>query len=168
MSTAASGIRHALGAGLEALILVAIVAALAFGVALAAGHPAGAGSVFAGNPKNSDSWVQVDQPLAPNTALTYGSTFNALYGTKASYPWALAQCWSNSSTIVNPDSPPASQPMWGEYRSSFGDGSHIGTFDVIDPNGHWLGGGADCTITLMYQQGNRWVTLATNTFTVAP
>ncbi len=46
-STAASAVRHTLGAAFEAFLIVAIVAALAFGLALASGHPFGADSVFA-------------------------------------------------------------------------------------------------------------------------
>ena len=47
LSTVASSIRHALGVGVEALLLLSIMAALAFSVALASGHQVGADPVFA-------------------------------------------------------------------------------------------------------------------------
>jgi hypothetical protein len=47
MSAAASTVRHTIGVGIEALMIAAIIAALAFGIALANGHPIGATSVLA-------------------------------------------------------------------------------------------------------------------------
>ena len=85
LSTAASGMRHALGVGFEALLIIGIIAALAFGLVLANGHPGGAGSVFAakggnggggtnggGSSTYSISVVSNGAGLA-NTALTFGS-----------------------------------------------------------------------------------------------
>lgn len=80
VSTAASTIRHALGAGLEALVIVGIIGVLAFGVALANGHPAGAGSVFAakgGNGHGNGGGSAVVAPAwvsaSPGTAAAGGS-----------------------------------------------------------------------------------------------
>ena len=63
-SAIASSVRHIIGVGLQALLIGAIVVVLAFGVALASGHPAGASSVFAAKGGNGQGGGNQSNSLA--------------------------------------------------------------------------------------------------------
>jgi hypothetical protein len=156
MSTAASTVRHAIGVGLEALLLVAIVAALAFGVALASGHPAGAGSVFAAKGGNGGggqtapyiALAAVDGLAAAATQPSLGDTvtFTVTVPSNVNNPRVELQCFQ-SGTIVYGET--------GSVDQATGDG-----LDPLGYNGFVLGGGgsiwlsvrgpADCTANLFY------------------
>jgi hypothetical protein len=71
-------VRHAIGVSLQAFLIVAIIAALAFAAATATGRaPGGANSVFAGK-GTSSPWIAIGSgTLSSRTSLTTDSHFLA-------------------------------------------------------------------------------------------
>ena len=92
VSTAASATRHTVLVVFEAVLIVAVVAALAFAIAFVSGRPSGAGSVFAANaPTSGSAWIALNKPTAlsvrgPNTA-----TFS-IGQKRTSEPWVRVNC----------------------------------------------------------------------------
>ena len=173
LTTAASGIRHATGVALEAILLLAILIAVAFGAAMALGHgPEGAGSVLAARggsgATSSPVWVAeragVTARLAP---LQYGSPFTVGYSSKEREPWAHATCYPNDSTVYSFTY--ADGSIWGEYFSVYDGGPLPQAFELIDPIArNWTSGGASCQVSLVKFSGDysRETVLVTSTFEV--
>ena len=136
-SAIASGTRHVLGVGLQALLIVAIIAALAFAAATLAGKaPAGAGSVFAGNP-NQTSWIalaQAGNAAAAQPSLGSSVAFSTGYPTSVKNPRIEVNCYQDGSLV------------YGEA----GGVNH--SFQLGGGGSIWLtnGGAADCTANLFY------------------
>jgi hypothetical protein len=101
----------------------------------------------------------------------YGASFTAGYTSKTSQPWAFAQCWANSSTVLGTPNQGTYTPgsvIWSEYRSLYAGGPEPAAFELTDPIQHlWLGGGASCTLSLLRLSGKGTTVLATTSFTVA-
>ena len=132
-------------------------------VALAVAGLAGAGN------KDADAiWIVGPDNGRLTTQLTYGTSFRAGYSSKAKEPWGYAQCWANSTTVVgtpNQGTYAPGDPVWSSYRSLTGLTGD--SWLLADPiQGLWLGGGADCTLSLVNFVGNKQVVLATTDFSV--
>jgi hypothetical protein len=137
ISTMASGTRHVAGVGLQALLIAAIVAALAFAAATLAGNaPAGAGSVFAG--RNQTSWIDLAQASAnvASSQPSLGSSvaFSTGYPTSVKNPRIEVLCYQNGSLV------------YGEA------GGVNDSFQLGGGGSIWLtnGGAASCTANLFY------------------
>ena len=120
---------------------------------------------FAGKPSGDAIWIMgTAGAAAPSGAtLNYGATFQAGYSSKASTPYGHAQCWANSTSQL---AYPTSGPILDEYRQVQPDGT-LGTFSVSDPlNQEWLGGGGNCSLSLVSFQASKANVLATTNFTV--
>ena len=101
--------------------------------------------------------------------LTYGTSFTAGYTSRAKQPWAFAQCWANATTILGTPNQGTYTPgdvIWSGYRSLTGLTGD--TFVLDDPIQHlWLGGGANCKLSLVTFSGSKQSTLAAMDFTVS-
>ena len=120
---------------------------------------------FAGRPSSDSIWIisPAGAAASTSTTLSYGSTFKAGYSSKASTPYGHAQCWADSTSQLTY---PTSGPILDEYRPVQTDGT-LGTFSLSDPlNQEWLGGGANCTLSLVAFQGSKMNVLASTGFTV--
>ena len=121
---------------------------------------------LAGKPSGDSIWVV---PLggswltaSATTGMSYGSSFAAGYTSKASVPYGHLVCTANSTTQVASG---GGGVVMDSYRAVQADGT-IGVFTLNDPlNQQWVGGGADCTLSLVAFQGNQMKTLATTSFT---
>jgi hypothetical protein len=143
-------------------VLFAAVALVAAGIAVAA--PGGSGGRNGGGGSSDSIWILGTAGGVPVSAMQYGSSFSAGFSSKASNPWGFAQCWANSTTRL---ASPTTGVIWSEYASLQPDGT-LGSFVLTDPiQEEWLGGGADCTLSLVAFQGSQLKTLATTNFTVA-
>jgi hypothetical protein len=107
--------------------------------------------------------------------LHYGDSFTAGYTTRASQPWAYAECRPMATTVLGTPNQGTYTPgdvMWSEYRSVYAGGPVPAPFQLTDPiQGLWLGGGATCTLSLIKWSGGGYTkktVLATTSFTVAP
>lgn len=156
-STAASTIRHAVGVGVEAVLLVAIVAALSFGVALATGHPASAGSVFAakggsggghgGGGSATNTYVTITIPNGTFDGVTTASV------TGASGLWVHVICNAFSGG--------------GEVAWAATDNSGLAVIQ-LGPTPSWSSGGASCTGEAgTFDAAGNWTALASTGFAVA-
>jgi len=130
-----------------------------------------ASAAMAAKPSSS-VWVEeLSGPTALATAqLEYGDAFTVGYSTSAREPWALTECYANDTTQLA-GSLPTNAPMWAEYFSAYPGGPVPQAFvlgDSVTPV--WVGGGADCTVTLLKFSGDfsRETLLATTRFAVAP
>jgi len=119
-------------------------------------------------------WIKPVAGAAPVSTLPYGTFFAAGYTSKTSQPWAFAQCWANSTTVLGTPNQGTYTPgsvIWSEYRSLYAGGPVPAPFQLTDPiQGLWLGGGANCTLSLVKlgsgKQGGMTVLASTN-FTVS-
>jgi hypothetical protein len=113
-----------------------------------------------GGNRNSSSnaiWIQTTGGAAATASpmLGYGQSFSAGYTSKASSPWAHAQCFDASGSA-----------FWSEWRATQADGS-IGVFDLTTNTGQtWPSGSARCTLELVSLQPKMNV-LASTSFGVA-
>jgi hypothetical protein len=111
-----------------------------------------------GNRGTSDAiWINTTSGAAATASpmLGYGQSFSAGYTSKASFPWAHAQCFDASGSA-----------FWGEWRAAQADGS-IGVFDLTTNTGQtWPSGSARCTLELVNLQPKMNV-LASTSFGVA-
>jgi hypothetical protein len=177
-STAAGAVRHGLGAVVEAGLVVAIAGVLVFGAAVVGRtDPAGAADAYAAKPGGDAIWIAGFEPSRTASSvpvLPYGSDFGAGYSTRAAEPWGFAQCWANDSTVLGTPNQGTYSPgdvIWSEYRSLYPGGPVPANFQLNDPIQHlWLGGGADCTLSLLKFSGgySRMTVLATTPFVVEP
>jgi hypothetical protein len=146
-------------------ITASIVAAVFFPLAFAAHAGSAPDSIWIKSPGGSTG--------TPPTTLPYGSSFTAGYTSKTSQPWAFAQCWANSTTVLGTPNQGNYKPgdaIWSEYRSLYPGGPVPAPFDLTDPiQGLWLGGGADCTLSLVKFSGGfkSMTVLASSSFTVS-
>jgi hypothetical protein len=129
----------------------------------------------AAGPVTDSIWVvPVGGTAAPGAraALKYGDSFTAGYTTKASQPWGFAQCWANDTTVLGKPNQGTYTPgdvIWSGYRSLYSGGPVSAAFDLTDPiQGLWVGGGADCKLSLVKFSGGKQTVLATTAFTVSP
>ena len=118
--------------------------------------------------KSSDSiWINPAAGQA-TVKLSYGDSFTAGYSSKVSQPWGYAECKASSTSVLGASYTPGSV-IWSEYLSLWPGGPSSGPFQLIDPiQQMWLGGGANCTLSLVkFTSGltNRTV-LATTSFIV--
>jgi hypothetical protein len=141
---------------------IRFAAALLAVLALAATATAAPGS--GGAKSSSDSiWVIAPTGAAPVSSMSYGADFNAGYTSKDSGPWAHLQCFANSTTQLTY---PTAGAILDEYRP--GSGGVTAAFELADPlNSEWVGGGADCTLSLIVSQGSQSRVSATTSFTVS-
>jgi len=104
-----------------------------------------------------------------DVVMSFGESFKAGYSSRAKEPWAFAQCWANSTTVLGTPNQGTYRPgdvIWSAYLSLTGLTGD--TFLLRDPiQGLWLGGGADCKLSLVAFTGNKQSTLATTAFTVS-
>jgi hypothetical protein len=160
------GFRHAATAVFEAALIIAIVAALAFWVALATGgNPGGAGSTLARG--GSDIWIQ--DTAARSGGLDQGEEVS--FGFKTSYwdadggtgPWLQLQCfrdgtgWEGQNDGVR---------ILSASRAGFEGGWGYGVpFELASSS--WHEGPADCTGFLGHKsKSGKWMTEATVGFHV--
>ena len=136
-STMASGTRHVIGVGFQALLIAAIVAALAFAAATLAGNaPAGAGSVLAGS--RTGSWIALSQvsgnAAAAQPSLGSSVAFSTGYPSSVKNPRIEVLCYQDGSLV------------YGE-AGGVNDSFRLGGGGSI-----WLanGGAASCTANLFY------------------
>jgi hypothetical protein len=132
----ASGARHVTGVALQALVIAAIIAALAFAAAMTAGRaPGGANSVLAGN-RSGSSWIALSGSTARAASVGLGSSvsFDTGYPSSIKNPRIQVLCYQDGSLVYGEA---------GGVNDSFklGGGGSI-----------WLtnGGSADCTANLFY------------------
>ena len=127
-----------------------------------------AGLASAGNKDADAIWIVGPDNGRLTTQLSYGDSFRAGYSSRAKEPWGYAQCWANSSTVVgtpNQGTYASGDPVWSSYRSLTGLTGD--SWLLADPiQGLWVGGGADCTLSLVTFVGNKQVVLATTDFSV--
>lgn len=143
LSTAASAVRHTLGAAMEALLIVAIVAALAVGVALSTGHPAGASGVRAATAAPSIS--------VPNGV--YAGTDVATVDPPTGSIWVDARCYQGSVLVYE---------QWAAVNAS------MQATLTLGPTPSWMGGAASCTATAnVLQRSGRFKQVASTSFSVA-
>ena len=169
--------RHAGTAIAEGALIVGIAGALVFGVAVVGGDaPTGAESALAARSGDSAVWIDGFESSRSSSGpvLPYGSDFRAGYSTRAAEPWGFAQCWANESTVLGTPNQGTYSPgdvIWSQYRALYSGGPTSRTFQLIDPiQGLWLGGGADCKLSLIKFSSNmsRKTVLATTTFAAEP
>lgn len=137
-SAITSSTRHVMGVGLQALLIAAIVAALAFAAAtLAGGAPAGAKSVLAATKPNA-SWIELAASSSRTavTAPSLGATvaFATGYPTTVKNPRIEVLCYQNGSLV-------------------YGEAGGVGDTFLLGGGGStWLtnSGAADCTANLFY------------------
>ncbi len=157
MSTAASTIRHALGAGVEALIILGIIAALTLGLALANGHPGGAASVFAAKGGNGHGNGGL------GNAGTSGVTLTVPDGTFGGY--TAASVSGASGLWVNVSCQAFSGGGLAAWQQT--DASGLAVFQ-LGPTPSWSAGGASCWAQAGTFDGNgNFSPEASATFTVS-
>ena len=146
--------------------VLAIVVALSTAAFAAAGSSKGGDSVWIIS--GSSGAAALAQPLSAQTNLKYGSSFKAGYSSRAREPWAYAQCWADSTTVLGTPNQGTYKPgdmIWSGYRSLTGLTGD--TFDLNDPiQGLWLGGGASCKLNLVTLSNGKQTVLASVAFTV--
>jgi hypothetical protein len=93
VSTAASATRHTMLAALEAMVIVAVVAALMFAIAFVVGRPTGAGVVLAANGATGSggAWIALNQPNQLSVSGTNTATFS-IGQKRTSEPWVRVRC----------------------------------------------------------------------------
>jgi hypothetical protein len=110
VSTAASTARHTLLAAFEALLIVAIVAALALGVALATGHAGWANSIFAasgGSGGRQGATISLIEPTNAAVTASWPSagskvSFHVTANVKSSDTyrlWVANQCFQDGAKV---------------------------------------------------------------------
>jgi hypothetical protein len=119
-----------------------------------------------GKPSGNSIWVVPLGGSSPTaraaTSMRYGSSFAAGYTSKAPVPYGHLVCTANSTTQLASG---GGGVVMDAYRAVQADGS-IGVFTLNDPlNQQLVGGGADCTLSLVAFQGGQMKTLATTGFT---
>jgi len=144
----------------------------AFILALAASCVVASVAHAAANRGGDSIWIikSGDSAARTDNVMAYGESFKTGYSSRAKEPWAFAQCWANSTTILGTPNQGTYTPgdvIWSGYRSLTGLTGD--TFDLTDPIQHlWLGGGANCKLSLVTFSGNnRTSTLASIDFTVS-
>jgi hypothetical protein len=161
---------------MRTLTAVALAAALLLAVSGSALAKGGNG----GATNSSSVWiVELLSPAlasAPAPELYLGHPFTVGYQTNVQEPWALAQCYPNSTTVLS-GVPYADGTIWGEWFSVYLGGPSPQDFVLgasVSPI--WTGGGADCTVGLYKLSGKyngalgftNQTLLATYAFAVAP
>jgi hypothetical protein len=143
-------VRHTTAALFEALLIIAVIAALVIGAAAIGGTvPAGAQSVFAARGGNagtnghggSSIWIESTTVRTVDGSLAFGSTVAFGYSSDTAQSIQL-QC-SQSGVLVFADS-----RMLSESGSGYGESFAIG------PSLAWTGGAADCTALLGHRSNN--------------
>jgi hypothetical protein len=136
LSTAASTGRHIIGAFVEASLMVAILGALALGVATFTGQPAGAGSVLARSTSSSSIALASVGGGAATVQPSLGSTvtFSTTYPSSTKNPRIEVLCYQSGSLV------------YGEA------GSVTYTFLLGGGGSTWLsaGGAVSCQANLFY------------------
>ena len=142
LSTAASAVRHTIGAVVEATLIVAIVAALAVGVAIAGGHPAGASSVLAAGK------VSISVPDG-----VFAGTDVATVDPAGGSIWVDARCYQSGKLVYE---------QWSAVNGS------LQATLTLGPTPSWTSGAASCTATAnQLQRSGRFKQLASTTFSVS-
>ena len=147
-----------------------ILAAALTAAALAA---LGAPTAAPAAPATDSVWMTGPSGAAVSQ-LHYGDSFTAGYTSRASQPWAYAECRPTATTLLGTPNQGTYTPggvMWSGYRSLYAGGPVPAPFQLTDPIQQlWLGGGATCTMSLVkFASGySKMTVLATTSFTVAP
>lgn len=140
LSTAATAVRHTIGATVEALLIVAIVGALAFGVALASGHPAGATDTRAAAAISVPNGVFAGSDVA---------TVDPASGSI----WVDAKCYQAGKLVYE---------QWAATNGS------LQAMLTLGPTPSWTSGAANCTATAnQLQRSGKFKLLASTTFNVS-
>ncbi len=149
-SAIVSSVRHTIGVGLQALLIAAIVAGLAFaGSAVFGSAPGGAYDVFAAKPVSGR--ITVAGPVA------HGGSTTATVNPGGTDVYVFVQCYAADGAYVYA----AYSPVSAEKTASIG--------PLTSPV--WAGGGANCTAQEGYFTRNgfgKWVVSAATEFTVNP
>ena len=137
VSTAASASRHTVLAILEAILIVAVILAVAFGVAFLSGRPAAAGSALAANGGDRTAWITLKQSTsaaAVQPSLGSEVAFATGYPTNVRNPRIEVLCYQGSDLV------------YGEA------GGVAHSFLLGGASSAWLraGGSAACTANLFY------------------
>jgi hypothetical protein len=142
VSTAASVVRHTVGAVGEALLVVAVVAALLMGVALVTGTgPVGTADVLAAR-----GVIAVPDGV-------FAGTTTATVNPGGSDVWARGRCYQGGSLVYE------------EYVRV--DANNRATL-TLGPTANWTAGSASCTAEeLVLGRNQRWHTLAIADFNVS-
>ena len=162
----AATLRHAVGVGVQAALIAAIAAALAFAVAtVSGGPPAGADSVLAakgGNGGTTESWIglaTVSGFAVTGPSLGATVTFAATYPSNTKNPRVEVLCYQQSDPSGLAQYDPARGYLvygeTGDIGQALGDGtSPLGYNGFLLGGGMsaWLlnGGSADCVANLFY------------------
>ena len=142
VSAAASVARQTVGAFAEALLIVAIVAALLVGVSLVVGTPP---------PGATDALAARGVISVPNGV--YAGTTTATVNPGGTEAWARARCFQGGVQVYE------------EYAKV--DANRQATFH-LGPTPMWSGGSASCVGEEGYwSRNNQWRVLASTKFTVA-
>ena len=145
LSTAASLGRHTFSAVIEALVILAIVATLALGMAIATHSAPGGQAALAARGGGTASSISV-----PNGV--YGGTTTATVATTSTGIMAFAQCYQGGARV------------YAQFVSV--DGGHA--MFKLGPTQLWTGGSATCTAEAgTFAHGGRWRAQATTTFSVS-
>jgi hypothetical protein len=143
LTTAASLGRHTFSAVIEAFVILAIVATLALGLALASHSAPGGQAALAARGGGSAGSISV-----PNGV--YGGTTTATVTTSSSGLMAFAQCYQRDARV------------YAQFVSL--DGNGHATFK-LGPTQLWTGGAATCTAEAgNFGHGGGWRALAATTF----
>jgi hypothetical protein len=149
LSTAGAGLRHGMGAVVEAGLVVAIAGVLVFGAAVVGRtDPAGATDVFARSVSGSISLAGVNGTYAARTTPSLGDTvtFDVSVSSNVNNPRVEVMCYQDGKVVYGET---------GSIGQARGDGT-----DSLGYNGFRLGGGgsiwkdvggsASCKATLFY------------------
>src|SRR4051812_22398309 len=111
-----------------------ILAAALTAAALAAlGAPTAAPAAA---PATDAVWVSGASGAAPVSQLHYGDSFTAGFTSRASQPWAYAECRPTATTVLGTPNQGTYTPgdvMWSEYRSVYAGGPFPAPFELTDP-----------------------------------
>lgn len=137
LSTAATAVRHTVGAAVEALLIVATVGALAFGVAVATGHPTAATDTHAA--------VAISVPNG-----VFASTDVATVDPATGSIWVDAKCYQSGKLVYE---------QWAAVNGS------LQATLTLGPTPSWTSGAASCTATAnQLQRSGKFKQLAATTF----
>ena len=142
-TVAASGVRHLAGVGLQALLIVGIVAALLLALSPMFRPAEGLAGINGANARGSVVIAVPDGRFAGTTAATLSS---------GSAVWALAECYQGGTLV------------YGQYVKA---SSNTATF-TLGPTPLWKSGPADCTAEAGgWGSNGRWRAVASTTFHVS-
>jgi hypothetical protein len=147
VSTAASGIRHLVGMSLQALVIVAIIAALVVAASVLTNtQPSGASNVLAAGHRSNSTTTAITIPDS-----VFGGTSDATTGASK---WVYVECSQGGQVVFE------------QYKQADSTGSVV--LGYFGPTSMWTGGSATCVGQEGYWSRNgRWRGIASTNFYVA-